>query len=123
MASLPLRHRVGQLLIMGFDGTELTPALERMLITLQPAGIILFARNITSPQQTFKLLADCQGAIRTPIFSCGDMEGGTVDRLGNVIAPATSAAKVAQTKAKKLFQMHARILGEHVPAVRLSPGY
>jgi len=117
MASLPLRHRVGQLLIMGFDGTELTPALERMLITLQPAGIILFARNITSPQQTFKLLADCQRVIRTPIFSCVDMEGGTVDRLRNVIAPAPSPAKVAHTKDKKLFEKHGRIIGEEVRAV------
>jgi beta-N-acetylhexosaminidase len=102
---------------MGFDGTELTPALERMLITLQPAGIILFARNITSPQQTFKLLADCQRVIRTPIFSCIDMEGGTVDRLRNVIAAAPSAAKIAQTKDKKLFEKHGRILGEEVRAV------
>jgi beta-N-acetylhexosaminidase len=102
---------------MGFDGTEITPALERMLITLQPSGIILFARNITSPQQTFRLLAECQRVIRTPIFSCVDMEGGTVDRLRNVIAPAPSAAKVAQTKDKKLFEKHGRILGEEVRAV------
>ena len=101
---------------MGFDGTELTPALERMLITLQPAGIILFARNITSPQQTFKLLADCQRVIHTPIFTCVDMEGGTVDRLRNAIGPAPAAGKVAQTGDKKLFEKHGRILGEEVRA-------
>jgi beta-N-acetylhexosaminidase len=102
---------------MGFDGTEMTPALERMLITIQPAGIILFARNITSPQQTFKLLANCQRVIRTPIFTCVDMEGGTVDRLRSVIAPVPPATKVAHTRDKKLFEKHGRILGEEVRAV------
>ena len=102
---------------MGFDGTEMTPTLERMLITVQPAGIILFARNITSPQQTHKLLADCQRVIRTPIFTCVDMEGGTVDRLRNAIAPAPAAAKVAKTRDRKLFEKHGRILGDEVRAV------
>src|SRR5579864_5565194 len=117
MSSLPLRHQVGQLLIMGFDGTELTPALERMLITIQPGGIILFARNITSPQQTYKLLADCRRVVRVPIFSCVDLEGGTVDRFRNILAPSPAAAKVAHTRDRKLFEKHGRLLGESARAL------
>ena len=56
--SLPLRHRVGQLMIFGFDGLEITPRLHRMLQTIAPGGVILFARNIADPQQTCMLLAD-----------------------------------------------------------------
>ena len=102
---------------MGFDGTESAPALERILITLQPSGIILFARNIVSAQQTFKLLQDCQRVIRAPIFSCIDMEGGTVDRLRNIIAPVPAAARVARTRDKKIFEEHGHILGEEVRAL------
>ena len=39
---------LGQLLIVGFDGAEMTPRLASLLKRLQPAGVILFARNIQS---------------------------------------------------------------------------
>jgi beta-N-acetylhexosaminidase len=102
---------------MGFDGSELSTATERMLTTIQPGGIILFARNINSAQQTHGLLTQCQKVIRTPIFSCVDLEGGTVDRFRQVIAPAPSAAKVAGTNDKKLFEKHGRLIGEEVRAL------
>ncbi len=35
--------QIGQLLIVGFDGTEMTPRLSSLLTRLQPAGVILFA--------------------------------------------------------------------------------
>ena len=72
---------IGQLLIIGFDGTEMSSALASLLNRLQPAGVILFARNITGGEQTYDLLKECQGCVSTPLFTCVDMEGGTVDRL------------------------------------------
>jgi len=45
--SSDLRRSIGQLLIIGFDGTEMSPGLAALLTRLQPAGVILFARNIT----------------------------------------------------------------------------
>jgi beta-N-acetylhexosaminidase len=50
-----LRLQVGQLLIMGFDGTEVSSHLRTTLSTLQPGGIILFRRNIEAPDQTYAL--------------------------------------------------------------------
>ena len=55
---------------------------------VQPAGVILFARNITGGEQTYKLLKDCQACVSTPLFTVVDMEGGRVDRFRNVIGPA-----------------------------------
>ncbi len=89
-----LREEVGQLLILGFDGVEPTAGLRAMLAELQPGGVILFARNIREPRQTWELLRACQKAVPEPLYTCVDMEGGTVDRLKNVIAPAPSAADV-----------------------------
>src|ERR1039458_5117714 len=85
-------HRVGQLLIVGFDGTEMTPRLTSLLRRLQPAGVILFARNIKSPEQTWRLLRDCQKCVSTPLLTCVDLEGGSVDRFREVLGPAPSAA-------------------------------
>ena len=86
-STLELRQQVGQLLIMGFDGTTMSARLRSMLDTLHPGGIILFKRNIEDAAQTHALLRDVQKAVSTPLFLCVDMEGGTVDRLRDVIAP------------------------------------
>ena len=46
-ASSNYSAQLGQLLVIGFDGTEMSPGLAALLNHIQPAGVILFARNIT----------------------------------------------------------------------------
>lgn len=115
--SLELRQQVGQLLIMGFDGTAWSQRLRLMLDSLQPAGIILFKRNLEHAEQTHALLSQAQKNSSTPMFLCVDMEGGTVDRLRDVIAPIPPVHDVAATGSKKLFRGHGRLIGEEVSAL------
>jgi len=103
---------VGQLLTMGFEGTEMSSQLSSMISRLQPGGIILFARNIVSARQTYELLKACQQQVRQPLFRCVDMEGGVVDRLKKAIAPTPSAAGVFATGDAKLYHKHGRLIGE-----------
>ncbi len=118
-----LRLQIGQLMIFGFNGLELSARLRTMLSTLQPAGLILFARNVRDCRQTWKLLHDCQQAVATPMFLCVDMEGGNVDRLKDVIAPAPSVAEVAATGNRKLFRLHGRIIGDEVCALGFNTNF
>jgi beta-N-acetylhexosaminidase len=106
-----LRRQVGQLLILGYDGLAIDSKLRTTLSTLQPSGVILFARNIEEPRQTWRLLRDSQKTTSVPMFLCVDLEGGTVDRLKKVIAPAPSVQDVFATGNRKLFRMHGKILG------------
>jgi beta-N-acetylhexosaminidase len=115
--NLELRRQVGQLLIMGFDGTVMSQRLRVMLGSLQPAGIILFKRNLEHAEQTHALLSEAQKAATTPMFLCVDMEGGTVDRLRDVIAPIPPVSEVAAAGSKKLFRRHGRLIGEEVSAL------
>jgi beta-N-acetylhexosaminidase len=110
-SSLDLRQQVGQLLIFGFDGLEVDAKLRTTLSTMQPAGVILFARNIEEPQQTWRLLRDSQATTPIPMFLCVDLEGGTVDRLKKIIAPAPAVEDVFRTAEPKLWRMHGNILG------------
>jgi len=103
---------IGQLLIVGFDGTEMSPPLRSLLTRLQPAGVILFARNITSGEQTHRLLKECQSCVATRLFTCVDMEGGRVDRFRNVTGPAPSAADVFACGDRKAYRKHGKIVGE-----------
>src|SRR5216684_236833 len=108
---------IGQLLIVGFDGTKMTPRLSSLLSRLQPAGVILFARNIKTPEQTWRLLRDCQKCVSTPLFTCVDLEGGNVDRFRDVLGPTPSAADVFATGDRKLFRKHGQIIGENCRAL------
>ncbi len=116
-STLELRQQVGQLLIMGCGGTTVSARLRSMLGTLHPGGVILFQRNIEEAAQSHALLRELQKAVSTPLFLCVDMEGGTVDRLRDVIAPAPAVADVAATGSKKLFRKHGLIIGEEVRAL------
>jgi len=102
---------------MGFDGTEMSQKLRTMISGLQPGGIIFFRRNIEAAQQAFDLVQECRGLVKVPLFTCIDMEGGTVDRLRDLIAPAPSVSAVFATGQKKLFRKHGRILGEESRAL------
>lgn len=111
------------MIILGFDGTELSPGLRALLTRIQPAGVILFARNIVTAEQTHKLLQDCQACVSTPLFACVDMEGGTVDRFRKVTGPAASAAEVYATGDRRLFRKHGRVIGESCRALGLNTDF
>src|ERR1700756_3199813 len=95
----------------------MTPRLASLLKRLQPAGVILFARNIKSPEQTWHLLRECQKSVETQLFTCVDLEGGTVDRFRDALGPAPSAAEVFATGNRKLCRQHGQIIGENCRAL------
>jgi beta-N-acetylhexosaminidase len=107
-----LRQSIGQLLIIGFDGTEMSEKLRSLLTAIQPAGVILFARNIVGAEQTYHLLEDCQARVSTRLFTCVDMEGGRVDRFRNVLGRAPAPADVFASGDARLYRKQGRVLGE-----------
>jgi len=94
----------------------MTSRLSSLLKKVQPAGVILFARNITSAEQTWRLLRECQKCVATPLFTCVDLEGGTVDRFRDALGAAPSAAEVFAVDDAKLFRRHGQIIGENCRA-------
>src|SRR5208337_3199169 len=91
-----IRQAAGSLLAVGVGGTELT-ALERAWLKLvRPAGMILFRRNINDAQQTRALLAEAAQFCAPHSARFVDVEGGTVDRLRDALAPNPSVKAVAQ---------------------------
>jgi beta-N-acetylhexosaminidase len=90
-----LRRAAGSLLVVGLSGTELT-GLERAWLTLiRPGGVILFRRNITDVAQTRALLDEATSLCTAHSARYVDVEGGTVNRLRNALAPIPSAQAVA----------------------------
>src|SRR5574341_1160085 len=85
--SLTLEQKIGQLMIVGFDGTSVDADLRRMITEYHIGGVILFARNhnIDSPGQVAELTNELQQiAIESgnpDLFIAIDQEGGRVARL------------------------------------------
>jgi len=51
MSPSALRRQIGQLLIAGFDGHQIPPEMRSLAREFGLGGVILFARNITEPEQ------------------------------------------------------------------------
>lgn len=96
-----IRHKVAQMLIMGFDGSSLSEAhaLKNWLKYAPLGGVILFdydmtskkaGKNLINREQIKTLLDDIQtfNQITHPdasaLFTAIDYEGGAVDRLKNI---------------------------------------
>jgi beta-N-acetylhexosaminidase len=89
-----LRRAAGSLLVVGLSGTEMTGLERAWMRVVQPGGVILFRRNIADSEQTRSLLAEATGLCAGHAFRCVDVEGGTVDRLRDALAPMPSAQAV-----------------------------
>jgi beta-N-acetylhexosaminidase len=107
-----LRRAIGQLLLIGFEGAEMSARLASLLARIQPAGVILFARNIESPAQSFALLKACRRQVEEKLFTAVDLEGGTVDRFRKVIGPTPSAAAVYAGGQRQLYFKHGQLIGQ-----------
>ena len=107
-----LRHAAGSLLVVGLGGPELTGLERAWLRTLRPGGVIMFRRNIADARQTRALLDETTKLCAAHSFRCVDVEGGTVDRLREALAPMPSAQAVARAADLRGNQAMARQHGE-----------
>ena len=111
---MTLRQAAGQVLVVGLEGTQLSALEAAWLRLLRPGGVILFRRNIESAAQTHALLHSTQQAVESPMLRCIDVEGGSVDRLRDLIAPMPSPFAVAATNKPALFKKHGSLIGQEV---------
>jgi len=81
MEPLPLKEKIGQMLFVGFHGYTAPKHILKWLREGKIGGVILFARNIDTPQQVEALTKSLHNAAKHPILIAIDQEGGTVARL------------------------------------------
>lgn len=76
------REKIGQLFMVGFDGTSVTAELASFIKEYKPGGIILFSRNLQSVEQIVELTNHLQRCSpHSPLLISIDQEGGRVSRL------------------------------------------
>jgi len=86
---------VGKITLVGLEGVEIGAEESALLERVQPAGVILFARNIDSPEQVRRLCDRLRAILRPEPILGIDQEGGTVERLRRILGPLPPALAVA----------------------------
>lgn len=84
----------GRLFAVGLEGPSLSRREGEILAAAPPWGVILFRRNLDSIGALERLVAELSGlGVRHLLV---DQEGGPVDRLRDLVAPAPSLRRLAQ---------------------------
>ena len=110
--SLPLEQQVGQFFFIGLPGTELDDVTRELITEVNPGGVIIFGRNVASPQQLRDLLDAVRELLPIEPLVGIDQEGGLVDRLRKILTPMPSARTIRQHGDLAASRALGRITGE-----------
>ncbi|MEM7179457.1 MAG: glycoside hydrolase family 3 N-terminal domain-containing protein [Spirochaetota bacterium] len=110
-AKVSLEEKVGQMLLLGFQGSRLDNAFlgefQEQMRNYPVSGVLFFRHNIENPQQFRKLIQSFRDIPKKhPLFYAIDMEGGKVARLNkkNGYKNFPSAQQVGKWNAQKTYQ-------------------
>ncbi|WFD08915.1 beta-N-acetylhexosaminidase [Tepidibacter hydrothermalis] len=84
MNSLSLEEKLGQMVIVGFNGYEVDSDFRDLLESYKVGGVILFKRNIKNSEQLLNLnnnIKSINSKNKLPLFISVDEEGGRITRL------------------------------------------
>lgn len=103
LAKMTLEDKVGQLMMVGFAGKSVDPAITTLVRGYRVGGVCLFGRNVDSSTQIGTLNDDVRGLLEdwVPPFIAVDQEGGNVVRLtdGNIVLPGNMVLGAARQPA------------------------
>lgn len=91
--SMTLEEKIGQMIMMGVEGETITDDAKALIGEHHIGGVILFDRNMKTPEQTQALITSLKEVSggKIPLFIATDEEGGVSARLKDYITPPTAA--------------------------------
>ncbi len=121
MSPMALRRQVGQLAFLGFEGSQIPPEVRSIAHEFAVGGVILFARNVESPEQIAELTFEAQRLVPdTPVWVGVDQEGGRVARLRRPFTEWSPMAALGRSGDRLLARRFAEALGRELRAVGVS---
>lgn len=98
LSSMTTTEKIGQLMVIGIQGTEFDNDVRYVLKQFHYGGVILFDRNLESKEQTQTLIKNIQSGSneKLPLFIAIDEEGGIVARGKGFIPVPPAAENVGQ---------------------------
>ena len=122
-----LDWKLGQLFMMGFDGTEVTPQIRRLIEDFHLGTVLLTAKNLRDAEQTARLVLDLQTIAHNaghpvPLAIALDQENGGVNSLfdSEYVQQFPSAMGVAATGSTDLAFEVAKATAQELDAVGIN---
>lgn len=99
VAYMSKTEKIGQMVMIGIQGTKVDDDSLYMLNQYHMGGVILFDRNMESPEQVKQLTSDLQAQSneKVPLFIGIDEEGGDVVRMAEKLTPPPSQKEIGAT--------------------------
>ncbi len=118
---MSLQDKLGQLFMVGFDGTTPSREVSHLVSTTRVGGVILFRRNIDDPPQVWALTRALQRlAPKAPLFIAVDQEGGRVSRLPPPFTQFPPAAVLGKRNSFDLTYGVGEAMGREMAAVGIN---
>jgi len=123
-----VENKIGQLFIIGISGTTLREDEAEFIVKNNIGGIILFDRNIESPEQLHALCASINALKektpeKLPPFISIDMEGGRVARLKKPFTTWPPLKQLGNIDSTSLAFNFAMAMGEELSAMGINLDY
>ena len=101
---MTLDEKLGQMFLIETYYQTWTPDIANMVVGMHAGAVIIYAKNMQSPQQLQAYIASMQAHAKIPLLVTMDEEGGLVDRLGynHFFPPLPSAQALGDTGNPKL---------------------
>ena len=113
-----LHGHAGQVVMVGFDGSEAPVELRALAREWDLGGVVLFKRNVEAPEQVAELAFEVGGLAReTPLWVGIDQEGGRVARLREPFTEWPAMAHLGRHGGDDLADRFARALAAELSAV------
>ena len=98
---MTLQEKVGQLMVVGFQSSEVDDHIRTMIKDYHVGGVILFDRNMETPEQVASLNNQLQGLAKEneyqiPLLLSVDQEGGQIVRMKDQVSPIPSQATLGK---------------------------
>ncbi|QAA33958.1 beta-N-acetylhexosaminidase [Clostridium manihotivorum] len=120
--SLTLEEKIGQLAIIGFEGTEMNDNIKELIQNYHVGGVIFFKENITSRSQALSLVEAMKNynGNAIPLFLAVDEEGGRVSRIPSEYLKLPSSGYIGKKNNEVLSNKVGEILGDEVGSLGLN---
>ena len=124
VSEMTLDEKIGQMIVVGFNGTDVSEELTNLVNINKVGGVILFKRNIETSQQLKELNNNIEGLNKEiPLFISVDEEGGRVNRLPSDMESFPSAREVGLKNNKDYAYNNGKSMGESLKVTGFNMNY
>jgi beta-N-acetylhexosaminidase len=128
VARMSQTEKIGQMVLVGMDGTAVQPQVRSLIEERRVGGIILYGNNIESPKQLSELVnglkqTNREAGAKLPLLLSADQEGGRVSRLPKEITAFPASRLVGDTNDTKYAYGVGSALGEAMKAFGLNTDF